>query len=351
VTADSNPWLAVRWRTLSRGLREWVAGSPLWTARLPFWTIALTLPPALVLAIASRLQAHYGMPGANLDLPYFPSGHLEAAGRLQMLASWLLMAASGVAALLLFARDLMRMHRVSAGVLLAAYLFLVAYGLMTTRADDKRGPNIIGERTIRLALCVADLDLPDGVPVRVASKQAGSGHHLYRCPKTPEKFVWMKRLNGQQLRLFLFVLPALVLGTISCLGGLPGTAALQARRLKTYLYLSATLMVCGLVFLSALLKWPAYALRGEAAAAYGAHVGGYVLYWGIVYSIVIGAFYVPVALRLGAFVGGAAAVGKAPAAGGSDEAVLGPFDLVKIGAGIFAPAIAALVGQVIDVSR
>jgi hypothetical protein len=164
-------------------------------------------------------------------------------------------------------------------------------------------------------------------------------------------FQLFQGLNGAQRYFLALLTPALVLGSISCLAMPPrptkSDCRRQADRLNTYLYLSAATLVIGLIFLAAMLRWPAYGLNEAQAKAYGAHVDAYVLYWGITYSILIASYYVPVAVRL-AGVGGAAAPPDPKEAGeGDDGATTHLIAQAKALAALFAPAIAGLLGGVL----
>jgi hypothetical protein len=149
----------------------------------------------------------------------------------------------------------------------------------------------------------------------------------------------MKHLNHGFKYLLAFVSPALILGTVSCLGRRPGSTPADRkrtlRRLKTYLYLSAAQLVSGLAFLGALLRWPGFSVGDDSGLAAG--VSAIILYWGIVYSIFIASYYIPVVLF------GAKRWGPA----GKEGPPLTPIGLVQSGAAIFAPAIAGLLGGLI----
>jgi hypothetical protein len=133
---------------------------------------------------------------------------------------------------------------------------------------------------------------------------------------------------------------------------------LQARRLNTHLYLAAAVLVMGLLFLSALLRWPASGLAGDPASAYTAHVDAYIFFWGATYSVFIASYYVPVAIELtGMCTSLTATQAKAEAASakaeegddadGDDSPVSDLFSLFKTVAALFAPVIAGLLGSVL----
>lgn len=157
-----------------------------------------------------------------------------------------------------------------------------------------------------------------------------------------------------QRYLLAVVTPVLVLGAISCWPSAGENTrrgcARRTGRLNNYLYLSSAVLVCGLLFLSALMRWPGYSLHPVDVPSFTANVDGLVFYWSVIYSIFIASYYVPVA----AAISSSCPKGSAPAGGTSnaddDEPVAAsPFSLLKLGAGIFAPAIVGLLGEVIKV--
>lgn len=326
--------------------------TPLKDSKLPLWTLGIALFPWLVLGLAGYLQTRYGMAQHNLQLTLVPDGHLEAAGRLRMLATWLIMAMLGVAALSLFFSDAVRMARIR-WMLLLAWAGLVAAGMLYVRSGEFQGraEHVIGEQMICRSLKLADFPKEARKPIARLSPSMVAEPPRKRCAGV-EKFEWFNKLNGAQLYLLLLILPAIVLGAISCLAGLPDMARAQAKRLDTYMYLAAGLLVCGLLFLSAILRWPGYAFREADLASYTAHVSGYVLYWGVTYSLVIAAFYVPVAVLLSNAIrqlpkpdepAGQEPKQPKAAASASPE----PLDALKVAAAVFAPAIAGLIGEIL----
>ena len=326
--------------------------SPLRGVELPAWTLLIAALPWAVLSFAGWLQTQYGMATHNLQLTLVPDGHLEAAGRLRMLTTWLVMAGLGVAALILFFLDVARMTRRSRTLLLASWAVLVLVGLYSVsfREFEGRAEHVIGEQMICRSLKLADFPKEARKPIRRLPPAVVAEPARKRCAGV-EKFDWFNRLNGAQLYLLLLVLPAIVLGAVSCLAGLPGLARAQAKRLDTYMYLAAALLVCGLLFLSAILRWPGYAFRGADLASYTAHVSGYVLYWGIAYSLVIAAFYVPVAIILSGAMRKSGPVepgqGDATTTKAAASASPQPLDALKVAAAVFAPAITGLIGEIL----
>jgi len=291
----------------------------------------------------------YGSPDPAPLVASTGDAHLEAAGRLRMLATWYVLAMLGTGCIVYFFVRLFSFRQDSFLWLLGAYAVLVSLGVGVVLFNNgqARAENGLGAQTICAAF---------GGPARESHVSANdsrrAGKEIGAVPGEPDltcpgnaKYASMWELNGVQRYFILFVMPALALSGISALAS-NGAPRQQAAHLRTCLYLSAALLVCGLMFLSALLRWPAAALRGEAAAAYLSHVDAYLLYWGASYSVLIAAYYVPVAARLSAEIGAALAVAGREAPDGSDARLLDAVDILKVAAAVFAPVITALIGNV-----
>jgi len=160
----------------------------------------------------------------------------------------------------------------------------------------------------------------------------------------------MKQLNRVQLYVLLLVLPAMVLGAISALAT-GGTARAEGARLKTYLYLAAILLVCGLLYLSALLRWPGAALTGQEATNYDGFVDAYLLCLGAAYSLFIISYYLPIVIRLSSNGNAVAAVAARDTKDSGGDDVLKPLDILKVVLALFAPVITALLGHVITLPK
>jgi hypothetical protein len=72
----------------------------------------------------------------------------------------------------------------------------------------------------------------------------------------------------------------------------------QSERLKTYIYLSAGLLVLGIVSLKAWALYPGYTLSTEPLAHYTALVNSYAMFAGVEYSLILSAYALPVAVIL-----------------------------------------------------
>ena len=295
---------------------------------LPWWTVAIMVLPSLVLLSASILLMNYGTPSGALSNPSVANGQAETAGRISVLATAILCSAVGLLSLYQFGRDLRLFNSSSRQLLLSAAGVCVLVGSIFVwngvpdDADRYLGPNFA---CLSFGLVDKVTPSPD---VALADSANPCGAVLHSR---------MKSLNHSFKYLLAAVSTALILGTISCLG-LPAspTAADRKRaleRLKSYLYLSAVMLVCGLAFLGALLRWPAFSVGDDASVKAG--VSAILLYWGIVYSVFIASYYIPVALF-----GAERWAPLGPA--GEGESPLTPIGLVRAGAAIFAPALVGL---------
>src|SRR5262249_17991917 len=98
-----------------------------------------------------------------------------------------------------------------------------------------------------------------------------------------------------------------IVGTISCLGELSSAKKrqtyskdlieAQSQRLRVYLYLSAAILVSGVVLIYSWLHWPDFYFR-NGDNRYQDLATALLPYFGVNYSLIIFSFYVPVALIL-----------------------------------------------------
>jgi len=334
--------------------------------------LAIAGLPFIVILMSFLLIPFAGSPVNPLARAIVENGHAEAAGRLKMLATWLLLLTIGLVCIGYFVMNLRLFEGRTRSWLIGAFVALAGVGIASMVWGLAEGPRLMGER----AICAA-LSSHSAPPARSerdvfnaqqstegpaptdnslanynvqSAEQPSEGWLHLRQPDCPENAIprlmrLMWQLNFVQRLLLALVSPALVLGTIACLALPPPRAPKPkgqspADRLKIHLYLTAALFVSGLLFLSALLRWPAFAFQGAGHDAYLAHVDAFVLYWGVTYTLYIASYYVPVALLL-------TAQGKRA---GVDEDKLPAgqlLDWTKTLAALFAPAIVGLLGNVI----
>jgi hypothetical protein len=96
---------------------------------------------------------------------------------------------------------------------------------------------------------------------------------------------------------------SLVTAGISCLGRVERLAPAdnwkqQVARLKTYIYLSAGLLVIGVLYMKTWASYPVFLLPDAEGKAYSEFINAFTTYNGIEYSILLAAFAVPVSLIL-----------------------------------------------------
>lgn len=272
-----------------------------------------------------------------------------------MLAAWLLLFATTLGCLAYFAGTLRDSSADSRRRLGRVYFGLALLGVLLVLLGFVQGaPRYLGERAICGAF--AGIWEPD------ASWGAYLRAWLDPWPAcSGARFTMLWWLNQAQKLALALLTPGLVLGTISCLA-LPKPATreacrLQVRRLNTHLYLAAAVLVMGLLFLSALLRWPAAGLAGDAARPYTSHVDAYIFYWGVTYSVFIASYYVPVAIKLTRLCANPPVPPKRAKSSAADEGgggegngdpVSNLFSLFKTLAALFAPAVAGLLGGVLN---
>ena len=309
--------------------------------------IAIGFLPLIVGLVGGRILDRMGRTTGAFDLMMVANSHLEAAARLKMLATWVLANAIALSAIAYFAWTVRLFGRKSQAMLLAAYVGVAVIGLIVVW--QKAGGNSEVLMT-RPALC-APLRLVDaGRSDDRTTLHVSPGAHwpqnrepayAVACSESPS-FKMLQSVNDWQRYLLALVLPALVLGAISCLPRHSGDESRQTddiERLKVWLYLAAANFVSGLLYMSALLRWPGYAYEGAASVAYNAHVSGYVLYLGVSFTIFIAAYYLPIYIRL---------VSRLDASPRTDLGrPIQPLDLTKLALSAFAPAIAGLLGDVL----
>jgi hypothetical protein len=312
--------------------------------------------PTLVFAAANEFLNAYGTAPGYLAAPAVFDGNAEAAGRLRVLAASAALTGASLAALLYFLGSLRFFTRASARVVLIIYVIAATLCLLLMLGDAVRQPQtFLGEQQTCRALNMVEAEAAGAGP-RTAVKIAPAVDAKVALPRASSpppdqscnggRYLELKNLHHFHRYALAVVTPALVLGALS-FGAAPrrGTAEEAKRRARTmneYLYISAAVLVLGLLYLSATLRWPAHALHPLDRAAYLEHVDALVLYWGVVYSLYIVSFYVPIALWMGRNFGSSAVFGK-----GEDAALRHPLSLIKLGTTIFAPAIAGLIGNAV----
>ncbi|HEX9963451.1 MAG TPA: hypothetical protein VGB04_00525 [Allosphingosinicella sp.] len=122
----------------------------------------------------------------------------------------------------------------------------------------------------------------------------------------------------------------------------PGHWEAQSEWLNTYLYLSALLLGTVLIFLNAYLRWPAFALVDPKP--YETYASALLAFYGFTFTVMLAAFYIPVAVLLSRKVKKQSQTG----APGAPDAFKGPVQLIKILLGLFSPALAGMLPNILD---
>ena len=118
----------------------------------------------------------------------------------------------------------------------------------------------------------------------------------------------------------------------------------QSEWLNTCLYLSALLLATSLLFINAFLRWPGFILTDHKE--HEAYVAALVSYYGFTFTLMLAAFYIPIASILAAKV-----KERARATAGKSklpDAFQGPLQILKIVLGLFSTALAGILPAVID---
>ncbi|HEY0326539.1 MAG TPA: hypothetical protein VGC46_11295 [Allosphingosinicella sp.] len=315
---------------------------------LPRHAMLLLLLPVFIIVFGDLLFSGFGWqdPIAPQTRANF-NPRVEAIGRTRVLTTLLPFVLVSVFLVLAFARDALTLFgpnfRARLLVPLSALLVLMVT-MVVTSLSDANGP---------------EGGLGEGFFATVFPVKEGSA-----------TLEWAKDLTGAAtsqmaiLRICLGIFMAFlvagataaILGTISTTGE-PNVAdpseylhlcRLQKSRLDAYLMGSALLLVTGLFFMDACMRWP---VGVTADPVYGAHIDALMLQNGVYYSTIIASYFIPAAF----WIITSTRRETEPADGDepvTDEAVaLGwftPGRLLQSGTAILAPVIAAVVSQMVQ---
>jgi hypothetical protein len=343
----------------------------------PRWWIFILLPLA-TFTVVNLLLTQWGSAQFAIAQPFRVDGHIEAAGRLKTFATFLVYSALAIAAtvyalLVFLALDSRGRRRIG-----LAYLATMAVGISTVMyVEVIKGDLYLEDRFA----CASFNQLhPFGPPVEATAEEAAKepppprvpmgqltcptpGVGLFAIPATrPDGNNYFRQLRILFVlaALLLFVAtPAIVWGAIAALA-LPaeGTAkeryaawCAQTERLNRLLYITAAFLIAGLFFTSARINWPGYSLHPADLKSYHEHVRSFVLYLGVLNSVLIASFYLPVAAALAArrppLPGAGWRPGRVREAGGGEEAKPDPWTAYKTALTILSPAILGLLAELL----
>lgn len=315
----------------------------------PWYVLFIAVTPLLVYLASERLLGSFALNFGAVP-EYFTEfdRHRAEAARLGSVGAFFLMAAAAAAAFAYFLYTLRLLEKRSALLVAAVFLAtVVTLSVMSPAQSSPHNTAYSGSGLLCAALTYGDVEKPlpveKGPPPKVKVSDARVDG---ACPAGAHRQV--RSLLAWNQFAVLLGLASLIFGSICCLagpsGGTPDPMDLphweeQSERLNGYLYLSAILLVTGLMFVAAMLKWPSFALL--APASYEAHVNALTAYYGFTYTVLLGSFYVPVAMILS---GRVKKLKAAPTSGGKvPEAFKGPLQLLKIAAAIFSTSLAPIV--------
>jgi hypothetical protein len=317
---------------------------------LPLWAVLLVLPPLAVLFVGYQLQDLFGWqePIADIQTKATSARH-EGIGRTRVLASLLpfMVAATMIAAWfvreflwLLGSRSRGRLW-IAIATFGAAAIFFMAPQL---RGISPADASVLGKGFFAKAF---------------ENAQATSGGMNWAVDLTGETVVPVAILHVLVFVFSVFLTigaGSAIVGTISCVAKPPRTRPrktrrfyhdMQRARIDGYLYASAFLLVSGLFFMEAAHRWPA--AYAADRALFMQHVDALVLYNGILYSLVLVAYYLPAAMLMRRF--SAHPEQKTAAADGQPSTVaerVSPSRLIKAFLALIAPAVAGVLSQLME---
>jgi hypothetical protein len=358
--------------------------------------LAIALLPAAVFLINQAVLQSYGAP---LDvgparIAAFDS-YKEGTARISTLAAFILFIGAATAALLFFGYTLRMLGARARWLMIFAFAGLSAAALLAQhQVTGRNAEDYIGRTLACVALGYdkAQSDLARSTeqaaarpPMAALPADVDVARLQVPRPCPQARFEPLHGLMAVQALAMIMAFSALVFGAICCLAERPGGsvtgsasaaaaaepgpvavpgqtptapagaaiptgAALdldhwerQSEWLNTYLYLSALLLGTALVFMGALLRWPSYILVQHDA--FDAYVGSLLSYYGFTFTVMLAAFYLPVALfLLGKTRASATASGREAKA---PKAFKGTVQLLKIVLGLFSTAIAGVLPNIL----
>jgi hypothetical protein len=283
----------------------------------------LTAPPIIIFAIGDWLfgvvRWRVFAPVPLLTDPIL--AHYEAAGRTYVLAALFGVIGVGLLVMSLAAADLVRLFGQDVRSKLLWVMVIVAastlgwFGATSNGAtEDLMGDCVIAaflDNTASISgqwACEAQAKATG-----FTSEACDVARNVRVCPSADSPLLSQFRAMIEVARYVIVGgAAASIAGTISCLAtplrSEPGWARdalfdLQRRRFRRYLNAAALFLVVSLMFLIAVLRWPAAAYLGVASQkpaldAYLAHADAMSAYFGLYYSLIIASYVLPVSAIL-----------------------------------------------------
>lgn len=326
----------------------------------PIHLLMAVLPLAIV--IGGDLLLQYFKPAPPLlEVTAGDITHQEGAARIHLMAAFLLVAGAGAAAVAFLARMLARLDVRS---MVAVGIGLAVMGAIGFLHYDKNSDYQMQDKVSAQLHCAA-ARAADAPRLKTVIKLADQPSAGKQCESPVHEFI--RDVTDWESVALAAAIPALVFGAITCLAMLPlGTASpataaeadarkaaevellnRQIGRLNIILYLSAALLVAGILFAGAYYHYPEFLLGGDTAKAFEKHAQALILYHSINHSLLIASFYVPAAAIL-AHRCSCLLTGEANEKLGAK--FLAPLQLAKSGLAIFAPIAAGLIADVITLA-
>lgn len=340
--------------------------------------LLIALLPALVFTFSAVVIAVYATP---MDVPPLKFAEFdvnkEGAARVGALAAFMLFMGAALAALLFFSYTLRMFDWRGRVMPFLAFLAMAFAALLVSSIGEGGEPHDFSGRSLA-CFAAGYNEAQSGASPQRPLNIVAIAHLPTWLPCSNQRFETMRSLGLWQFWGVVFSFASLVLGAICCLatrppaqpagkaasraisppapGSTPGDEPAppddpelqhwerQSQWLNTYLYLAAFLLAAALLFINAYLRWPAYVLTD--ATAYHQHTAALVSYYGIVFSIMLAAFYIPVATILAGKV-----QALKPATSGESklpDAFKGPFQILKIVLGLFSTALAGALPGILD---
>lgn len=318
---------------------------------LPRHAMVLLFLPAFIIVFGDLLFSGFGWQDpiaaqtrANLN------PRVEAIGRTRVLTTLLPFVLVSVFLVLAFVRDALALFGPNFRarlVLPLSLLSILMVTMMVTSLSDPNGP---------------EGGLGEGFFAAVFPGTKGNA--------SSATLEWAKEFTGSAtsqmaiLRICLWIFMAFlvagataaILGTISTTGEPNVTdrgeylrlCRLQKSRLDAYLIGSALLLVTGLFFMDACMRWPAGV---TADTAYAAHIDALMLQNGVYYSTIIASYFIPAAFWIMTSKRRETEPAGADQPAANEAVALGwftPGRLLQSGVAILAPVIAAVISQMVQ---
>ncbi|TMJ18352.1 MAG: hypothetical protein E6G92_00380 [Alphaproteobacteria bacterium] len=343
---------------------------------MPRGSTLLIAIPLLVFMLNGVADMWLRTPAGYFAQPSLQNAVAEAAGRSKTVAAFLLCASLEIVVLVASASSLRLLSLVARKRILIAYFLTVAAGTaMVLVSGAFKGAAYLDQTFAcasfsRLERAPTAPVAPDSArPAYAGLESSGNptpneaSSARFREPDvgwapgcTAPQFYLQQAMIQIVGVLLLFAMPAVIFGAISCLA-MPEKDSpddrfrawtRQTRRLSNFLYLAAVFMISGLLFTNARLNWVIYSVHPDDIGPFRNYISSIAMHGGITNSLIIAAYYLPVATWLAAIRPDEteSAESARPVPTASDKGTApDPFAPLKVALTIFAPAIVGLFSE------